>query len=536
MRNEDRERAIVEITGRLVDAKMEAAKQGGVPIIEVINDTIYHEQQRLRTDRSSPNYDDDKSFWRKIQRALPRASEREIKQMLHRCVDHFIREIAGNFNPYVYQASVQLVPVGLGFLLNAVSPFRLLRQLPHLPSINDHMMLTGRIESLRKLDSKGTIVFVPTHSSNMDSPVIGWSIYAMGLPPATYGAGLNLFTNPLLSFFMHNLGAYRVDRRKTAPLYKDILKEYATVSMEYGYNNLFFPGGTRSRSNMLERKLKKGLMGTGLRAYINNLRNKKSQPRVFFVPCTINYQLVLEAETLIDDFLKESGKSRYIIEDDESSDIRKIYNFVSSLATMDSQIRLVVGQALDPFGNHVDDEGESYDRRGRRIEIERYVMRDGEPVEDAQRDHEYTNELAESIGKEFARDNMIMVTHLVARAAFSLLKQKNLDMDLYRLLHTGGDIELLTHKELMAEIEDLQTQLQTLEQRDELKIEPSIKEQNAEHLAERALKLFHSYHSAPALTRRGDRYISEDMRLLYFYQNRLHGYPIQSKAAHARAA
>ncbi|MCB9639906.1 MAG: 1-acyl-sn-glycerol-3-phosphate acyltransferase [Myxococcales bacterium] len=535
MRNEDRERAIVEITGRLVHSKMESSKQGGTPIIEVINDTIYHEQQRLRSDRKSPTYEEDKVFWRQVQRTLPRASEREIKQLLHQTVDHFIREIAGNFNPYVYQASVKLVPVGLGFLLNAVSPVRLLSQLPKLPSIQDHVMLSGKVEALRKLDRKGTIVFVPTHSSNMDSPVIGWSIFAMGLPPATYGAGLNLFTNPLLSFFMHNLGAYRVDRRKTAPLYKEILKEYATVSMEYGYNNLFFPGGTRSRSNALERKLKKGLMGTGLRAFINNLRANKPNPRIYFVPCTINYQLVLEAETLIDDFLKEAGKSRYIIEKDESSDIRKIYNFASSLATMDSQIRLVVGQALDPFGNIVDEDGESYDRRGRRIEIERYVMRNGDPVEDPQRDHEYTNELSESIAKEFIRDNMIMVTHLVAKAAFSLLRQKNPDMDLFRLLHTGGDIELLTQQELFQEVETLQMQLRDMEQRDELKLEPMLHEHNAEKLVQRALRLFKSYHTSAALQRRGDRYISEDMRLLYFYQNRLDGYALDS-SSQARAA
>ena len=38
---------------------------------------------------------------------------------------------------------------------------------------------------------------------------------------------------------------------------------------------------------------------------------------MFIVPATLSFQLVLEAETLIDDFLKEVGKSRYIITDDE---------------------------------------------------------------------------------------------------------------------------------------------------------------------------------------------------------------------------
>ena len=120
-----------------------------------------------------------------------------------------------------------------------------------------------------------------------------------------------------MGFFMRNLGAYTVDRRKTDPLYKDVLKEYATLTIENGYDNLFFPGGTRSRAGAVEHRLKLGLLGTGVQAYINNLRRKVSKPNVYIVPATLSFQLVLEAETLIDDFLKEAGKARYIISDDE---------------------------------------------------------------------------------------------------------------------------------------------------------------------------------------------------------------------------
>ena len=82
----------------------------------------------------------------------------------------------------------------------------------------------------------------------MDSPAIGLRpACARGLPPTTYGAGKNLFSNPFISFFMRNLGAYRVDRRLRFELYKDVLKEYSTVLLEHGYHSLFFPGGTRCR-------------------------------------------------------------------------------------------------------------------------------------------------------------------------------------------------------------------------------------------------------------------------------------------------
>ena len=126
-----------------------------------------------------------------------------------------------------------------------------------------------------------------------------------GLPPATYGAGKNLFTNPLLSFFMHNLGAYRVDRRLKHVLYKDVLKAYSCVLIENGYHSLFFPGGTRSRSGGVERRLKLGLAGTGIEAFARTAAQGRPR-KVFFVPSTINYLLTLEAETLIDDFLEDA--------------------------------------------------------------------------------------------------------------------------------------------------------------------------------------------------------------------------------------
>ena len=102
------------------------------------------------------------------------------------------------------------------------------------------------------------MIHVPTHLSNLDSVVFGFALERGGLPPATYGAGKNLFTNPVLSYFMHNLGAYRVDRRLRHALYKDVLKAYSCVLIERGFHSLFFPGGTRSRSGGVERRAQAG--------------------------------------------------------------------------------------------------------------------------------------------------------------------------------------------------------------------------------------------------------------------------------------
>src|SRR6185436_18130912 len=103
----------------------------------------------------------------------------------------------------------------------------------------------------------------------------------------------------------------------------------------------------------------------------------KPTPRMFIVPATISYELVLEAETLIDDFLKEVGKSRYIITDDEFSKPKRVFDFVRQLFSLDSKIFFTIGRGMDPFGNPVDDDGESLDPRGRRVDPSRYVLVNG---------------------------------------------------------------------------------------------------------------------------------------------------------------
>src|SRR5262249_21188876 len=156
-------------------------------------------------------------------------------------------------------------------------------------------------------------------------------------------------------------------RRLRHSLYKDVLKTYSTVLIERGYHSLFFPGGTRSRSGGVERKLKLGLAGTGIEAFIRTTVRGRTQP-VFFVPATINYLLTLEAETLIDDFLQEEGKARYIIEDDESTRFARVAAFSNKLLGLDAACVIRFSRPLDCFGNYVDDEGMSHDARGRIVD------------------------------------------------------------------------------------------------------------------------------------------------------------------------
>lgn len=522
MRKQDRERTVIEVGNRVLSY---VTAKGDAEVERVLQDAAYHERRRLEQERSSPLVEVDRHFWREIQNELYSASAEKQRDLLKRAIHHHVEEIMGKFDPRVYSMVTRLVPPSLSFLLNANTPKKLLQRVPEgMPNLHRNIIIQGHTASLQKLHRQGRIILVPTHLSHLDSVVAGWVLYALRLPPFAYGAGLNLFTNPMLSFFMHNLGAYKVDRKKKHQLYKDVLKEYCTVSLEYGYDNLFFPGGTRARSGAVEARLKLGLMGCGLTAFQHNLRAKRPQPKVFVVPATLSYHLALEAETLIEDFLQEQGKSRYIIEDDEATQPRRVYEFVRNLITLDARIYCTIGKPLDPFGNEVDDEGVSRDSKGRPIDISRYVMEDGVLKFDDQRDRVYTGILGEKVVESFHRENVILSTHLLARALWRMIRHANPGIDLYRLLRTGGRQQSFALQDVLDSLAKLKGEVQGLADQMKLRIEPRLVGQEPEAVLQEALLHFASYHTTPVAERKGERIFPENMKLLLYYQNHLAGY------------
>jgi len=523
MRAEDKRRALDEVAREVKEAVVARSERVGIPLDERIAESIYFERRRLKEEPDSKARRADLAFWNALHDRFRGAAASAHREQLGQIVERYAGEIAGHFDERVYQAVTRAGPPALGLLLNAVSPKRLLSG-QELPSLDDAVVIQGATESLRRLHELGTVILVPTHVSNMDSIVVGFSLYRMGLPPFIYGAGLNLFTNPLIGFFMHHLGAYTVDRKKQDPLYKEVLKAYAGVTLELGYDNIFFPGGTRSRSGALERHLKLGLLGAGVHAYVKNLAKKANKPRVFVVPATLSFQLALEAETLIDDFLKEVGKSRYIISDDEFSQPRRIFDFITQLLALDSKIYFTISEGMDPFGNPVDEDGESLDPCGRRIDIARYVLKNGAPAHDEARDAEYTREVGDRIAEAYARDNVVQATNVLARAVLGGLRKHNARLDLLRLLRTGGRRDYLELDEVYRATERLLEALRARADRGELRLDPITRSGSPEDVVSDGLRHFATYHSTPACERKGDLVLPRDRQLLFYYQNRLEGY------------
>ena len=528
MRQEDLQKIQLDLVKRVSESLAKNANTGsGLPLDEILADSIYFEKNRLKDEKDSRLAREEHAFYDQIKKGLGRAAETDLMERVRQVISRYTEEVSGHFDERVYQIVTKAGAPLMGLLLNAASPKLLLNNMPDRQSFDAAVKIQGEVEHLRRLREKGTIILVPTHVSNLDSIVIGYSLFRLGLPPFIYGAGLNLFSNPLIGYFMRNLGAYTVDRRKTDPLYKRVLKEYATLTLENRYDNIFFPGGTRSRSGAIEKKLKLGLAGTGIPAYINNLRAKKSNPRIFFVPCTLSFQLVLEAETLIDDFLKEVGKSRYIITDDEFAQPRRVIRFMGQLLELDSDIFFTIGRGLDPFGNEVDDDGNSLDPCHRVIDTAEYVMRDGVPTHDAQRDAEFTREVGARLVDTFARDNLVQSTHLTARVVFTLMRKKNPKQNLIRVLRSGPEQDTFDLREVYTEMDILLRELQSQQQRGQIRLGPVVSQGNADEVVADGIRHFSTYHGVPAVKREGVVLRVMQPALLFYYQNRLEGYGLE---------
>jgi glycerol-3-phosphate O-acyltransferase len=478
-----------------------------------LNDAAYHEIRRLENQRDDEARDR-LGYWRSMIRRIGKMDDTEQRRVLHTIVTDMTRDVAGNFDPRVYRFARRAVPRLIG---GVMEPRRLMAAAPQ--SLDRVLRVQGDVERLRHLQNEGSLVFVPTHSSNLDSIVLAQALEISGLSPVIYGAGKNLFTNPIISFFMHNLGAYRVDRRIRVGLYKDILKLYSQVMIERGYHSLFFPGGTRSRSGMIERRLKLGLLGSAVEAFTTNQVRRVDRP-VWFVPTTINYALVLEAETLIKDWLTEEGQARYIIEDDEFSQIDRWVAFFRKMVGTRGACIIRFGDPIDAFGNRVDGRGQSLTPTGRAIDPGGYVEQRGKPVVDAVRDAAYTRELGEVLAQRYEEDTVLMSTQVVAHVLFRDLVQSTPGMDLFARLRLRGEIGL-DREALCQELGQARDRLCALEAKGRVRTSDVVKEDTPAELLERALKFWNGYHDSTAATLEGDRVVLGDPSLLLYYQNRL---------------
>ncbi|HPM30198.1 MAG TPA: 1-acyl-sn-glycerol-3-phosphate acyltransferase [Chryseolinea sp.] len=505
-------------------------------VIEELEATVYREQQRMKRNRWRVDAADEPHFWKTIKDELllfttktPEESKIKAEELLLRITSRYASEIAGDFKASSYKITREVIKFGFGRLLNGARVKKFGAFFRSKYTLRDKIQIVGKAKQLRSLATHGTVVMVPTHFSNLDSILIGWIIHSLGLPAFIYGAGLNLFNIKILAYFMTSLGAFKVDRRKKNVPYLETLKLYSTLAIQKGAHSIFFPGGTRSRSGMIENQLKLGLLSSAIEAQRNlYLETPEGQEvrKIFIVPVTLNYHFVLEAPDLIDEYLSSKGQSRYLPEQDKYGSWQLI-QFLFKFFTKGSNISVSIGQGLDIMGNYVDDDGRSLDAQGRIIDTKDYFTTDHKLTIDKQREDEYTRMLSHKIVKEYHRINRVFASHLVAFVAFEMWQQKYPKLDLFELLRLPEEEQVLPYEEFRATCKRVRKQIYKLKEENKVYHATHLKGK-IDLVIRHGLENVGIFHlKRPLLLNKEGNIITKDFNTLYYYHNRLAGYDLE---------
>lgn len=514
--------------------RIKAITRNKTALIEELEITLFKERARIRQNPWKVDPDDDLSFWRNVKARLLDISNNketegeEADKILYSIIDRYAEEIMGNFNPSHYRFARRVATFGFSRLLNAGRVKKFGSFWSNRLSMDDKIHITGEVEHLRTLAKKGNIVIVPTHFSNLDSILIGWVIYTLGLPPVIYGAGLNLFNIGVIAYFMNSLGAYKVDRRKKNVIYLETLKAYSAIALSKGCQSLFFPGGTRSRSGKVEKNLKLGLLGTAVEAQRQNYQEKKEKgEKIFIVPVSLNYHFVLEAPSLINEYLERKGQERYYVENDEFSSSYRIITFLFKFFTKGSDISVSVGKPMDVLGNPVDFEGNSLDKHQRVIDTMDYFISNDKITINKQREEEYTRMLSLKIVDQYSKIARIFSSHLVAFVGFEIIKKRNKKLDLYSLLRLPEEEQIISYDEFKDTCERLRSKIMERVEEGTMSVAQHMKE-DIDEIIKHGLHNVGMYHAKRPLiqTKEGD-ITTMDLNILYYYRNRLDGYGLE---------
>jgi glycerol-3-phosphate O-acyltransferase len=530
--HEDRDSFVAEMDEFTTQRLLKTYKED---ISDIVAKTVYLERIRMKEEPWKVDPPNDNQFWIKIRKTLVKKSldkettesKEETIALLRRIVHRYSEEIVGTFRKPTFQFARRFLSLFFNRLLNTAAGRNLKRIYGTRYHLYERILTRGEIETVRSLMTKGTVVIVPTHFSNLDSILIGWAMdRILGLPSFSYAAGLNLYNTGYTAYFMNRLGAYRLDRRKKNPIYLEAVKAMSNLAIQHGTNSLFFPGGTRARSGKLEDKLKKGMLGTVMEAQRANFEKGKDG-KVFIVPLVLGYHTVLEAKFLIEQHLKKTGKEQYLSTKDETYSARKLLNFGWNFFSQSSEITLSFGKPMDVMGNFVDEDGTSFDRFGREVDVKDYFVTDGKVKMDLQREFEYTNILANRIVERYHKENIILTSHFVAFAAFHILKNDYPKLDLYGVLRQPTEDYFFSMSTLEKVVTQMKEQLLDLEKKGKLKLSRQIRWSTDKLIADGIANMGIYHPEKPLIFDKKGQLVSQDFKLLYYYHNRMDSYGVE---------
>ncbi|MGI9590391.1 MAG: glycerol-3-phosphate 1-O-acyltransferase [Myxococcota bacterium] len=189
----------------------------------------------------------------------------------------------------------------------------------------------SELAAIRELSQRHPIVFLPTHKSNLDHPVLFRALHEEGLPPSHTAGGdnMNFFpTGPIA----RRAGIFFIRRSfKDNEIYKFVLRHYVDFLVEKRFPLQWFIEGGRSRSGKLLPP-RYGLLSYVVDSY---LRGKSED--VVLIPVSVAYDQISE----VGDYAAEQrGLPK------QREGIGWLFRFLKSLGRRYGNIDLRFGQPL----------------------------------------------------------------------------------------------------------------------------------------------------------------------------------------------
>lgn len=496
---------------------------------KLIEESLETEKKLARTERKDKSKSLEKlKFVKAFKNRLKEAKEKgELEEEIKKMAKYYADEIHGGFNRFIYGFLQRITPITLNFLLNSFSLIQFFKNFRGSKELKNKVIVRGNIELIKELEGHGALVIVPTHVSNFDSIVMGHMIHTAGLNAPIWGAGLNLFKGFTISHIMNSVGCYKVDRRKKNRLYIETLKQYSTYHLEQGYNTIFYPGGTRSRSGEIEQKLKLGLLGSVVTAFTNNIKNGNTRSNVFIVPVAISYTVVPEAETLALDHYFGIDKRKQILKRISMKatllgrTVKKIWNNIM----LDNPIYLTFGEPIDPLGNNVNNEGVSVDKYGIPINITDMLKDEhGNIMDDNKAQFNFTKLIGEKISQDFYKINVILPSQVFLYAIVSFLRENHPDMKDEDLVKLAPMENTINPAELKEEIEEVIKLVKGTAETQGLKMHPWVEREDIERIYRYGVRIYTSGYAAHPIIIKGNVIIPNKIATILYYSSRIRCY------------
>ncbi|WP_339044505.1 1-acyl-sn-glycerol-3-phosphate acyltransferase [Cardinium endosymbiont of Tipula unca] len=489
-------------------------------LYRLLDQTTSKELARIAADPWVSDPKDDHFFWTEMASYIQDGVE--PSGLLKKIIARYLDEIRSSFSIRHYQLIVKGVQcVFVNLLKPKCFGFGAKKERWTLRNkrLHEKFHITGAINTIRSLAEKGTIVLVPNHTSNWDSVVMGLAMQRLGLPPLSWGAGLNLFNNKGFRYIFSKLGTYKVDRRKKTIPYLQAQKDYACLMLEWNCHTLFYPGGTRSRSGTIESDLKFGLLGTPFEAQAKNFKKYGADAKKFFiVPIVLNYHCVLEAQQLI----RESDLYEQVPVVTQDC-CHKNLVLTNNMLFKGSEIFINIGVPLDVMGNQVDEKGHSYDSQGKKVDLYEQFFHFLEQAETKKRRNDHVNILGRKIVENYYKINTVLSSHLVAFVAYELAKKvEGFSMHLAQVV--------INREIFMLALAEVYKALCALYEQEKIAFTPVLINGQLNAIVVDGLSKLGIYHDKPPLVtaKNGDVLIQDIWTLLY-YHNRLTGYGLETK-------